>query len=78
MASSSQFNDTIYEDDSDILPSDQGTISFGDQHDSPVYGPYSDYYIYQVNFWVEGVVQTLLAVPGFIGKRCRQDSTILP
>lgn len=36
--------------------------------DCPVYGPYSDYYIQQVNFWVEGVIQTIVAIPGLIGK----------
>ncbi len=36
--------------------------------DCPVYGPYSDYYIDTVHFWVEGVLQTMLAVPGLIGE----------
>ena len=36
--------------------------------DCPAYGNHSDYYIGQVNFWVEGVLQTALAIPGLIGK----------
>ncbi|TRY67647.1 hypothetical protein TCAL_15804, partial [Tigriopus californicus] len=35
--------------------------------DCPEYGPYSDYYIQQVRFWVEGVIQTIVAIPGLIG-----------
>lgn len=39
--------------------------------DCPVYTVYSDYYIAQVNFWVEGVIQTLIGVPGILGKKQR-------
>ena len=36
--------------------------------DCPYYGNFSMYYVNQVNFWVEGVVQTAVAVPGIIGE----------
>ena len=36
--------------------------------DCPVYGNNSDYYISQVHWWVEGVFQTTVAIPGLAGK----------
>ena len=45
-----------------------GNATTIDDLDCPEYGEYSDYYIGQVNFWVEGVLQTALAIPGLIGK----------
>ena len=36
--------------------------------DCPVYGNNSDYYISQVHWWVEGVFQTTVAVPGLAGE----------
>lgn len=51
--------------------------------DCPVYSNHSHRYIYLVDFWVEGVIQTTLAIPGFLGKveeswimiGCRFDGT---
>ena len=37
--------------------------------DCPVYGNNSDYYISQVHWWVEGVFQTAVAIPGLAGKQ---------
>ena len=36
--------------------------------DCPVYTENSDYYIGQVGFWVEGVIQTAVGIPGIMGK----------
>ena len=36
--------------------------------DCPVYGNNSDYYISEVHWWVEGVFQTTVAVPGLAGE----------
>ena len=39
-----------------------------DYLDCPVYTENSDFYIEVVGFWVEGVLQTLLAIPGILGE----------
>ena len=36
--------------------------------DCPEYGEFSEQHIQALNFWIEGVVQTTLAVPGLIGE----------
>ena len=36
--------------------------------DCPEYGNNSDYYIDEVHWWVEGVFQTTVAIPGLAGK----------
>lgn len=43
---------------------DNNTLSL----DCPVYGNNSDFYISQVHWWVEGVFQTTVAIPGLAGK----------
>ena len=36
--------------------------------DCPEYNNNTSLLIYQFNFWVEGVTQTLVAIPGFLGE----------
>ena len=36
--------------------------------DCPTYGNKSDHYINEVHWWVEGVFQTTVAIPGLAGK----------
>ena len=47
---------------------DSNTSSLALALDCPVYGNNSDYYISQVHWWVEGVFQTTVAIPGLAGK----------
>ena len=37
--------------------------------DCPVYTDTSDEWIQFVSFWVGGVIQTCITIPGFIGKK---------
>ena len=48
-----------------------------DFSDCPVFGDDSDYYIAEVSFWVEGVIQTAVAIPGLIGKQVSIFNLIL-